>query len=412
MTNPIETAEKLLERTLVVKKCLENQYRETGEAYNVFKSARIHNDERKMCNVLADWLDPKGRHYRGSAYLNLFMEEVVRQRLKMDVALDPSKTEILREYRTDEDRYIDIVITDGKVFIPIEAKIGSPDSEKQLDDYAAFSKKMNPDGRFIPVLFLTRDGHSPSKEVSSEHYVCISFENDILSWLEKCLEHEETKKAPPVSEVLKQYIKAIELFCGHKEDEKMAKEMMEIIMKSKDIYEAALLISKTVEEAKAKEFEPKVLEIFKNKICDLVKKKIHDTESKYRDEYEDNRLYSWHYLEINIGNGYKLWVHFDVRSFKVEYTKSEEEAIAEKTEKIKTIMSEKTGEHDDGSEKHAIWVSNKVIFSGFKDFEGIDNLDMYLGMYMYKLYHTYSNEPESVVDWIVSIAKALMEICR
>ena len=74
----IETAELLLEKTSDIRKECEKRYKETGETYNVFKAAKIHEDERKMCNVLVDLLDPKGSHYQGDVYLKLFMDMVVK----------------------------------------------------------------------------------------------------------------------------------------------------------------------------------------------------------------------------------------------------------------------------------------------------------------------------------------------
>jgi len=219
-TNSTQAVSQLLERVSATAKDLEARYRETGETYSIFKVADIGRKEVPMCRVLADLLNPKGLHCQGSAYLKLFMDTVVKPLIKKAETLNLAKAKVTSEYSTDKGRFIDIVIDNGTVFIPIEVKIYASEQENQLADYAAFSKSMNTEASFIPVVFLTPEWYEPSEEASSD-YVHITWETHIIPWLEKCIDLEETDKASPVREMLKQFTKAIKSFCGYMEEETM-----------------------------------------------------------------------------------------------------------------------------------------------------------------------------------------------
>jgi len=391
----VETAKKLLEGTSKIREEFENKYEYTGAAYNIFKVAKIYKDERKMCRVLADLLNPKGIHYRKDLYLKLFIKMVEKKGIEIDVALDLSKAEVIREYPTNKGKRIDIVIKIGKVFIPIEAKINAKDSERQLADYAAFSREKNPDDHFIPVLFLTHDGHPPLKKVELNEYICISFKNDILSWLEKCLLEESDERAP-VKEMLKQYIKAIKSFCGIMEDEEMAKDILEkLVLKSWVNYAAAREIYKLLD---CDCLNGELMKFFEEKICNLIDnaKCIHGT---VKEEWPL-------YLEIDLGNGYKFYVNHDMKIFQVMSHKVKKPITTTKdneAEEIGRIMSNATGECNIKGEKGSIWLSDGVKYRDFKDIDDDE-------MYKYKLYWKYKEKPEEVAKWIVDIAEALKKV--
>ncbi|MCL2600898.1 MAG: PD-(D/E)XK nuclease family protein [Treponema sp.] len=133
-----------------------------------------------MCRILADLLDTKGLHGRGNLYLKHFIDMVVKQLIDKDgqFNFNLSKAKVVVPCPTSKGRFIDIAIDDGTVFIPIEAKIYTGDSERQLADYAEFSREMN-SGGFVPVLFLTRGGYKSSKALDSE-YVPVAFDKHIV----------------------------------------------------------------------------------------------------------------------------------------------------------------------------------------------------------------------------------------
>jgi len=408
MSNITQTAALLLERVPAIVKNFKNNYRETGMVYNIFKVAGINEREPIMCRVLADLLDPKGLHYRGSVYLKLFMDMVVVPHIKNAERLNTEKTKVRTEYSIDKNRRIsidkkrriDIVLDDGTVFIPIEVKINAGEQEKQLTDYAAFSRKMNESSSFIPVLFLTPDGHK-SEETAEADYVPISFNKQIIPWLVKCLNLKETDKATPVREILKQYIKAIKSFCEYMEDEEMANAINALITESRDSYEAALSIKKAVDELV--DFNEKAYEIFKDQIFSLVKRSLPDAEYKeYNEEVKDE--YNWYYFSIPVGHDCKLCVNYNMNKITVE-SDNPKRVDAGTADKIRKIMSGKIGVRDGNWDLNEgfIWASEDVKYPGLEDIDDDD-------VYKFELYRLYSKEPQAVADRIVSWAHDLKNI--
>jgi len=392
MSKTIQTAAQLLERVPAVVKNFKNNYRETGMVYNIFKVAGINEREPIMCRVLADLLNPKGLHYRGSVYLKLFMDMVIIPNIKNAGKLNPEKTKVTTEYSIDKNRRIDVVLDDGTVFIPIEVKINAGEQENQLADYAAFSRKMNESSSFIPVLFLTKDGHK-SEETAEADYVPISFKKQIIPWLVKCLNLEETSKATPVREILKQYIKAIKWFCEYMEDEEMANAINDLITASRDSYEAALSIWKAVDEL---DFNEKAYEVFKDQIYNLVRKSLPD--AKY-EEYEED---DWYYFSIPVGHDCYLCVNYNMNKITVE-PDNPKKVDASVADKIRKIMSGKTGVRDENWGEGCIWATYNVKYPGLEDIDDDD-------VYKFELYQLYSKEPQSVADRIVSWVHDLKNI--
>ena len=389
------SAAQLLERVSVTAKKIDEQYRKTGMAYNIFKVAGISEKETRICRVIADLLNPKGHHYQGSTYLKLFMEMVVHTSINETKALNLENVKVTTEYATNKGRFIDIVIDDGIIFIPIEVKINAGEQKKQLADYADFSRRMNSSAGFIPVLFLTPDGRE-SYEAPKTDYVSISFKKNIILWLEKCLILEETNNAAPIRETLKQLIKAIKSFCGFMEDEAMENEINALIAESRENYIAASLISKAYNEL---DFNLKAYEVFKDKIYDLVKKKIHDV--KFLDEGEGDD--EWNYLYIPIGNDFLLSINYDWQSITIQSVNSKKTLSAEIADKIRKTMTGKLHSHDEVWGDDYIWASSSTRYSGLENIED-------KSIYKYELYHIYLIDSQSVADKVVSIVTELKSI--
>ena len=257
---------------------------------------------------------------------------------------------------------------------------------------------------FIPVLFLTPDGHKSTKEVPRNRYEPISFREHIIPWLEACLEFEKKKKALPVEDKknilpvrevnLTQYINAIKSFCGIMEDEAMEKEIQELIMSSDDKYKAALQIGNVI-----KKLDGKILEIFKDQIFKPVKRAFPDPGTRYVRENTTD----WY--EIVLRNGLMLSVSLDLKLLVVQKTKMS--LSAERKDKIISYMKKITNDSNKATTKHEldIWSSrNTRCYPALKDYDG--------DMYMYKLYQIYlsSEARQKVAVWIVSIAKKLEKI--
>lgn len=224
-----------------------NKY--TGESFNVFKVLNVHYKEVPICRMIHELLSPEGGHGQGTAYLELFMEEVLAIQ-KNSLADDEwNSIKVEREKVIDNNRRIDLVIKTQSRFIPIEVKIYAEDQEKQCLDY--FNYANNVCGKDAPttLFYLTRFGTMPS-EYSTKNddrlkIVAISFTHHILPWLEKCLQNNETWRLSTVSNTIYQLIDAIKDFTNRKRDLEM-EEIAQCLYESKENLEDALRIENAV----------------------------------------------------------------------------------------------------------------------------------------------------------------------
>ena len=215
----------------------------TGGYFNIFKITNIASDEVTICRVLYELLSPSGSHYQGTTYLKIFIEEVLK--IEMSESELGSAT-VYREPWIDGNRRIDIVIRTKERFIPIEVKIYAEDQKNQCYDY--YQKAINSN-----LFYLTRFGDLPSEYstngLTDKEITAISFSDDILKWLENCLEQKETIKIAPIREVILQFMSAIRSFTNQMEDEKEM-EIKDVIMKSPVNMRSAIAIESSVTECK------------------------------------------------------------------------------------------------------------------------------------------------------------------
>lgn len=188
----------------------------SGEDYSVLETAIKGNEEMMHSSVIASLLDTRGSHGQKCRFLELFLGCLL-ERFK---SFDPS------DARTACERYIgqktedsggrvDICIENSSgQMIVIENKIFAGDQEHQILRYVKFlrGRPLNRDGVVFPVLYLTPDGHSPSDDSTQtdgmrcrcgEDYVCISYKDVIVPWLDKCINEMEDK--PHLKEHLTTY---------------------------------------------------------------------------------------------------------------------------------------------------------------------------------------------------------------
>ena len=107
-----QNAAALVDGVTDIIKRYEAQWQKTGEKYNLFKVAGIARKEVIMCRVLADLMNPRGKHCQGSRYLGLF-RETIAPKLPGRPALDIEHTRVTTEYVIGENRRIDITLEDG-----------------------------------------------------------------------------------------------------------------------------------------------------------------------------------------------------------------------------------------------------------------------------------------------------------
>lgn len=224
--------------------------RKSGMEFNIFEVTTVNYHEVLMCKVIAEFIDPRGCHGQGDRYLRLFFQDV------LDMKYDGShkNCEVKKEYRIDNDRRIDIVISSGKLFIPIEVKIYAGDQEGQCCDYLKEAERHGSD----VVYYLTRFGSKPSKESYKNEEVLskvktVSFVGNIQRWLESCLCEKQPDNLRIILEQLKVAVeKLTNTYVGAGE-----MEIKELINSPENI-EAALKVAASLSGIKA----DKIKEVF------------------------------------------------------------------------------------------------------------------------------------------------------
>jgi hypothetical protein len=398
MEQTLETnAGQLLSGVTEIIKDYEEKWQKTGEKYNLFKVARIAHKEVIMCRVLADLMNPRGKHGQGSRYLTLFWEKIASLKLPGRPALDLKHTGVTTEYVTDKNFRIDIALEDKKVFVPVEVKIYAGDQPGRLADYFEFARKKNRDGP-IPVLYLTLDGHDPTDAERLEgKYVKLSFKDDILAWLDACArENENTPETTtPVRENLRQLIAAVKSLCGKSEDKEMEDEIFQQITKNDDSIEAALAISK------AANFRERVLKAFTDTTLALVKAPFSNASIQNDNDGDD-----WHYMDIPVrGGNYLLDVNYDWKTVWLTVsdsckTNSASPEWAALNKKMKELFK---FEGESVPEQRHVWRGEDIAWPSLESYVNNDEPDLYLA-------HLSRVSPQEVADRIVSIAQALESV--
>ena len=94
-------------------------------------------------------------------------------------------------------------MTIGDLCIVIENKVGAGDQRRQLERYHAYATRWDSHR----VFYLTKHGDDPSEDslgsLQRDEVVCISYESDVLAWLDDCI--KEVARVPQIREILAHY---------------------------------------------------------------------------------------------------------------------------------------------------------------------------------------------------------------
>ena len=188
----------------------------SGEDYSVLETAIKGNEEMMHSSVIASLLDTRGAHGQKCRFLELFLECLPEQFKSFDTSDARTACERYIGQKTeDSGGRVDICIENSSgQMIVIENKIFAGDQEHQILRYVEFlrGRLRNRGGVKFPVLYLTPDGHSPSDDSTQADgmqckcgvdYVCISYKDVIVPWLDKCINEMEDK--PHLKEHLTTY---------------------------------------------------------------------------------------------------------------------------------------------------------------------------------------------------------------
>src|SRR5690554_684002 len=246
----IKHIENLLEKTEIIKKKYDDLAEYTGENFNVFNILRLDEKELMHSAFIANLLNVNGKHGQKDVFLKLFLNEIKKEGFieesenkKRIEGFDTSKSSAKEEeyvgrvdYERGEGGRIDIVIKEGNNVIVIENKIGAGDQEVQLLRYNKFYPK-------APIIYLTpfRDEPSDGSKGHLENnkdFICISYEQHIVNWIENCI--KEMAKKPIIRETLNQYLHLVKQITNQTTNNKMEKELEQLIIKNKDAVKVLL----------------------------------------------------------------------------------------------------------------------------------------------------------------------------
>ena len=279
----IKKAQKLLK----IVKVFEKEYLlKDSPRLNILNIIEMDTKEASAhAKILEFLLDCKWETNEKETFFSSFLEKVLGfSKTKIKEFLK-EKFSISREH-TIKDGRIDFVIESESLCIAIEMKIYASDGDRQIERYENYCKSR---GKDYKIFYLTLDGHEPS-EISIENsknskVECISFEENILPWLEESLNY--LKKEKYKYSFILQYIGAI-------------KNLIEI-------EEANMEILNTFEEMKTTKF---LNDRFKEKIQSIIVEFVEgidkNIEKKLKDKEilkEDSFCYSGTYNFYKNGTG-------------------------------------------------------------------------------------------------------------
>lgn len=164
-------------------------------------------NENIISGIFADLLRPNGSHGQGRTFLDLFLEEMDRNRDEgacyrkgLDYA-SATRCVVETEHVIEQNRRIDLVLRFGAAgdrWIGIENKPWAHEQQDQLKDYAAYVQARDKDAA---ILYLSGDG-SPSKTMppnERSRYVVIPYRASasgpsVEHWVRSCMERCEAEK--------------------------------------------------------------------------------------------------------------------------------------------------------------------------------------------------------------------------
>lgn len=189
---------------------VQKEKRLRGEKFNVFNVLGLWSNEVRLHSAfIAELLNVKGSHGLKDAFLKAFLEALIQKQFQ-DFNFDTLTSQTFVEYYigpVTENRggRIDILIKSGSKAIIIENKIYASDQACQLIRYENYAKDNKLEYK---ILYLTLYGDTASESSAGKNeqgvvYKCISYQKDILQWLERAI--ELSARQPLVRETIGQY---------------------------------------------------------------------------------------------------------------------------------------------------------------------------------------------------------------
>lgn len=186
----------------------ENQASESAANFNLFQILKLEKNEVRTHSAFLSALFANGTNTHG--YKNDFLSKFIQQQKKsksdninfinrLNNFNENSDYSVTAEYyigniseNGSEGGRVDIIITDtNNNSIIIENKIDAGDQDKQLMRYNSWDKN-------APIFYLTLFGKKPFHDsvgslIEGDNYLCISYKDDIVPWLNECISISENQ---------------------------------------------------------------------------------------------------------------------------------------------------------------------------------------------------------------------------
>lgn len=266
--------------------------------YNPLLVIRYAKDEAKLhTRILHSFLDTNGAHYQDDLFLQLFLETLKLKDCGDDKNLkqwfgNTKNAQVEKEYyiidkELDEKGFIDLYISNGDKHIILENKVDSGDGDKQIAKYIGGLRDKGIEYENIAVVYLTKKGDKLSQQSRQQWdtegnflklneyklpYKQISYEKDILAWIEKC--QKEVGNITSLNSALEFYKDIVKIITNQKE----SKMNIAGFFKEQKDFEIAFEICKNEDE---------IMNAYLKNIADDIRKNISDGWEVAYDKYNE-----------------------------------------------------------------------------------------------------------------------------
>lgn len=223
----------------------EERAKATKGRFNLFTTLLNIGDETRLhSRFILFLLNSNETHDCGDLFLNLFIDTIAEDDTVLkDIEeakrlLDIKEDKLLvanAEEPTDDGRRMDIYLKFENHTFAIENKIWARDQPNQIFDYAKHIQSSK-DNNYL--FYLTLDGKKSAESKDPENqkesnYFCISYENHIIKWLNKCL--EKSYKYININLAIQQYKNVIEQLTNQTLEKAAMDEIKNIIINQSNI---------------------------------------------------------------------------------------------------------------------------------------------------------------------------------
>lgn len=264
--------EQLLKEVGYISNRYEEMAKLTGENFNIFKTLKLTSDEVRLhSSILAELLNVKGTHGQGDLFLKIFIKQLELTDFETESTKSFCEKHIGKVNETSGGR-IDILVESSRNSIIIENKIYAGDQQNQLLRYHNFIDQERKKGKKAHLFYLNLFGDEPTKESANglkanEDYKIISYHSDIIEWLEQCM--KEAVSLPIIRETIQQYINLLKILTNQTTNNKMAEEIINLLIDDSKKFIAAQKIAENLDNAKQK-----IWYQFGKKVCERMKAEL------------------------------------------------------------------------------------------------------------------------------------------